>query len=133
MRKPLDPDRVLHAARALALTQGQFWRSLDPAIQTQYLDEAGSMLIAVAEYDARKHSMAVVEGKKRSTKVKQSRIPLQTEEMVRKMLREQADYRAIRSETGLGSSTIHRIKQGMEKTRVSYNSPGPGRAAANGS
>lgn len=128
-----DPARLLVGAKALAAICGDQWDDLDAAARAHYTKEAGSVVTALNSYDSKERGRQIKEGHAKSRKAgfrRQGRPNIQpsVEDRVREMIRQQATTRTIRATTGLGNSTISRIKAGMGKDdeHVPTRDPAPG-------
>jgi hypothetical protein len=114
-----DPKRLLCAARALAATCGDMWDDLDYAAKAHYQREAGSVVTALNAYDRAEHGRAVRAGHAQSRR-DGSRSPPgrrlidpSLAKQVAELLGKRFTTRTIRELTGLGNSTITRIRSEM--------------------
>jgi hypothetical protein len=134
MIKP-DPERLLAGAKALALHCGDQWADLDAAARAHYQKEAASVVTALAIYDSKERGRLIKEGHAKARKAGmrrpgRSHIGANLETKAREMISQQATTRAIRAATGLGNSTISRIKASMGNDHVPSLDPASARRAA---
>lgn len=114
MMKP-DPDRLLAGAKAIAAVYGDAWESLDAEARKHYLAEARAASEAFAAHDTKRRGTAIAAGHARTRRVGlrangRPRIAADAEARARQMILDKKPHRLIRELTGLGNSTITRIK-----------------------
>jgi DNA invertase Pin-like site-specific DNA recombinase len=135
---PDQTKRVLIAAEAIALIYGDKWNVLDVAAKAHYRKEALAVVNALARYDKEVRAAAIRAGWARSTKAglrgspgTRSTVPVETAEKARQMIRDHRTSREIRQATGLGNSTITRLKSELvkEAANVHPSDPNLGRPA----
>lgn len=114
-----DPKRLLHAAQALAMVYGDKWEGLDAAAKAHYQKEAHAVVLALNTYDSAQRSRAIREGHAKSgrSRIRNGRPALESAKVqqVRDLLQKRYTSRIIREMTGLGNSTITRIRSEMER------------------
>lgn len=115
-----DPKRRLHAAKALALVYDDKWEALDADAKAHYQKEADAVVNALAIYDSAKHGRLVREGhaeSRRAGRPSPGRREIESTlaHQVRELLEKKFTSRTIRELTGLGNSTITRIRSEMER------------------
>jgi hypothetical protein len=115
-----DPKRLLHAAQALALVYDDKWEALDADAKAHYQKEAVAVVNALAIYDSAKHGRLVRAGhaeSRRAGRPSPGRREIESTlaHQVREMLEKKFTSRTIRELTGLGNSTITRIRSEMER------------------
>lgn len=133
-----DPDRILVGAKAIAALYGDAWDTLDAEAHKHYRAEAVACAKAFGEYDTNRRGRAIKAGHAKTRRVglllngrPRFAANAETEAKVRRLIMEKQSQRAIRELTGLGNSTITRIKREIkEGLDVPVVSPAPRHAAA---
>lgn len=128
-----DPARLLAGAKALAAICGDAWEGIDSPARAHYQKEAGAVVTALAIYDTQERSRLIKEGHAKSRKAGFRRegrpqIGQAVERLARELILQKATTRTIRDKTGLGNSTISRIKADMER-EPNYVPPGAATAS----
>jgi hypothetical protein len=114
------PDRIKHAAIALADAEGPPWTERKPPERAKLLTIAEAVITALVEYDRTRRIGLLREGRLKSIQEGRpdpSRKPLKEDakvQLARRMLRQQSTTRQVRAATGLGNSTISRIAAEIE-------------------
>ena len=114
-----DPKRLHCAAQALAMVYGDKWEDLDAAAKAHYQKEGAAVVNALNVYDSAQRSRAIREGHAKSGRshVRNGRPTIESSKVqqVRDLLEQRYTSRLIREMTGLGNSTITRIRSEMER------------------
>jgi DNA invertase Pin-like site-specific DNA recombinase len=128
-------ERVLVAARAIALLYGDEWDTLDAEARLHYRKEGFAVVTALAKHDKGVRSKQIRAGWAKSDRaglrsVGRPRLPSDKENQARAMILAKQTTRAIRDATGLGNSTISRIKSDIQRGHADAPSNHPDSAVS---